>query len=337
MASSAGKIQDGVFDAVRQVTVDESAEGQRLDNFLIRELKGVPKSHVYRIVRSGEVRVNKGRAPVDHRLQLGDVVRIPPIRTASPEKSSKDAASKPKVPQTPRQSLSLLYEDDALIAIDKAAGLAVHGGSGIRLGLIEGLRAARPEARFLELAHRIDRETSGILLVAKKRSALTALHAAFRGDNGQRIEKHYYALVKGAWPDARRHIRIKLSKHVTAGGERRVTADEEDGQDSHTIVERVESLPGATLLDCEIRTGRTHQIRVHLATLGFPIVGDDKYGDFALNKHAAAHRNGGLKRMFLHARQMALPHPLTGAPLRLEAPLPADLERYLAHLRGLAA
>jgi 23S rRNA pseudouridine955/2504/2580 synthase len=211
--------------------------------------------------------------------------------------------------------------------------MAVHGGSGISFGVIEGLRAIRPEAKFLELVHRIDRETSGVLLIAKKRSALTSMHAMLRGETTHRIDKHYHALVKGEWPDARRHIRTRLAAYVTGTGERRVAPDEDEGKESHTIVTRVEKLAGATLLDCEIKTGRTHQIRVHLGTAGFPIIGDDKYGDFSLNKHVAANRNGGLKRMFLHSRLMAFSHPITSEKLAIEAPLSPDLERYLDYLR----
>ena len=171
-------------------------------------------------------------------------------------------------------------------------------------------------------------------MIAKRRSALTALHAKLRGDTDDRVEKHYAALVRGAWAEERRHVRVKLAKYVTATGERRVSVDEDDGQESHTIVTRKELLPGATLLDCEIRTGRTHQIRVHLAHLGFPIIGDDKYGDFALNKYVAAAKHGGLKRMFLHARSMAFAHPVSGERLVIEAPLSADLLRFLRHLRN---
>lgn len=323
---------------VEFVTVDDASAGQRLDNFLVRRLKGVPKSYIYRIVRAGEVRVNKGRSDVAYRLTLGDVVRVPPVRIAEKKSnSSNGVASKVKVPEKALQSLSLLFEDDAVIAINKPSGMAVHGGSGISLGLIEALRAMRPDAIFLELVHRIDRETSGVLLIAKKRSVLTALHAQLRGETGERIAKHYTTLVRGAWPDARRHIRTKLAKFVTAAGERRVTPDEEDGQESHTIVTRLDTFSGATLLDCDIRTGRTHQIRVHLSSLDFPIVGDDKYGDFALNKFAAAAKNGGLKRMFLHARTVEFLHPLTNARMKIEAPLPLDLQRYLVYLRGLQA
>ncbi|MBL8519628.1 MAG: RluA family pseudouridine synthase [Betaproteobacteria bacterium] len=324
--------------AVQHLVVDENHHGQRLDNFLLRELKGVPKSHVYRIVRSGEVRVNKGRTAVDYRLNAGDLVRVPPVRMdIKPANPSTGAESGGKTTRKAHQSLSVAYEDEALLAIDKPAGLAVHGGSGIALGMIEMLRDLRPDARFLELVHRLDRDTSGLVLVAKKRSALTGLHALLRGEREARMDKHYLALVKGDWPYERRHIRIRLAKHVMASGERRVTADEEDGQESHTIVTRKERLPGATLVDCEIRTGRTHQIRVHLASEGYPILGDDKYGDFALNKFVAANRNGGLKRMFLHAASLAFPHPLTGEVLRLAVPVPRDLARYLDVLRGQAA
>ncbi len=323
-------------DAVSMVTIDEANGGQRLDNFLAAKLKGVPKSHIYRIVRSGEVRVNKGRAEVDYRLVEGDVVRIPPVRTATPNPST-GAAFEAKMAEKTRQSLGILFEDEALIAIDKPAGLAVHGGSGVSFGVIEALRAQRPEAKFLELVHRLDRETSGVLLVAKKRSALTAMHAMLRGDDGggARMQKHYYALVKGDWPDEKRHVRLKLAKYTNLAGEKRVSVDEDEGQDAHTVVTRVERLGMATLLDCDIRTGRTHQIRVHLAHLGFPIIGDDKYGDFALNKVAQALKNGGLKRMFLHARLIRFAHPLTGATLTIESPQPPDLMRYLAFLRSV--
>jgi 23S rRNA pseudouridine955/2504/2580 synthase len=320
-------------DAATVMTIDEASVGQRLDNYLATLLKGVPKSHVYRIVRSGEVRVNKGRVDASHRLAEGDIVRIPPIKLPKP---SIDAQTKAKIPENARQSLGFLLEDDALIAIDKPAGMAVHGGSGVNFGVIEALRAARPEAKYLELVHRLDRETSGVLLVAKKRSALTGMHAMLRGETATRIEKQYYALVKGDWPDEKRHVRMKLAKYVTLSGEKRVSVDEEDGQAAHTIFTRVERLGMATLLDCDIRTGRTHQIRVHLAHLGFPIVGDDKYGDFALNKIAQAAKNGGLKRMFLHARLIRFPHPLTGEMLIIESPLPPELVRYLKFLRGQA-
>jgi 23S rRNA pseudouridine955/2504/2580 synthase len=226
-----------------------------------------------------------------------------------------------------------------LLAIDKPAGMAVHGGSGINMGVIEAMRQSRPDAKFLELVHRLDRETSGVLLIAKKRSALTGMHALLRGEGngveggGGRIKKHYYALVEGNWPEQRKSVRIKLAKYVTKEGERRVAVDEEDGQESHTIFTRVEQFSGATLLDCDIRTGRTHQIRVHLASLGYPIIGDDKYGNFALNKHAAQAKNGGLKRMFLHAHSISFTHPVSGKQIDITAPISPDLAKYVAFRR----
>lgn len=337
--------------AVTMVTIDEAHAGQRIDNFLIGHLKGVPKSHVYRILRSGEVRVNKGRIDQTYRLADGDIVRVPPVRVAeatdrkSSENTNKDGQFQAKSSQSARQSLRVVFEDDALLAIDKPAGLAVHGGSGISMGVIETLREMRPEAKFLELVHRLDRETSGILLIAKKRAALVAMHAMLRGDiagAAGKIEKHYFALVNGHWQDAKKHVRIKLAKYVTAAGERRVAVDEDDGQEAYTVFTRLAvhgadvadaALPRrATLLDCDIRTGRTHQIRVHLASLGFPILGDDKYGDFALNKKIAATKNGGLKRMFLHAHSIAFAHPISGEKIRIEAPLPRELAKYVQFL-----
>jgi 23S rRNA pseudouridine955/2504/2580 synthase len=308
-------------DAVTWVTVDEAGAGQRIDNFLTRILKGVPKSHVYRILRSGEVRINKGRAAPDRRVALGDVIRVPPIRTAAPAAPPRAAAP------VRRFRVPVLHEDDAFLALDKPAGLAVHGGSGIALGLIEQLRAARPEARFLELVHRLDRDTSGVLLVAKQRAVLVALHAALREG---RVDKRYWVLVRGPWRDPMRRVRAPLHKYSTAQGERRVRVDE-DGRASETVFRRVnawpEHEPPLALLEAELETGRTHQIRVHLAHIGFALAGDDKYGDFAWNKalHAA-----GLRRMFLHAHRLALDHPVTGEPLVLESPLPADLAGFVA-------
>jgi 23S rRNA pseudouridine955/2504/2580 synthase len=332
--------------AVTMVTIDEAHAGQRIDNFLLGHLKGVPKSHVYRILRSGEVRVNKGRIDQTYRLADGDIVRVPPVRVAETAANLADKQSanrvgqiQPKSSQSARQSLRFIFEDEALLAIDKPAGMAVHGGSGISMGVIETLREMRPEAKFLELVHRLDRETSGVLLIAKKRAALVAMHAMLRGDisgAAGKIEKHYFALVQGDWKDAKKHVRIKLAKYVTAAGERRVAVDEDDGQEAYTVFTRQSSHGAtgqlATLLDCDIRTGRTHQIRVHLASLGFPILGDDKYGDFALNKKIAAAKNGGLKRMFLHARSIAFAHPVSGEKLKIEAPLPNELAKFVRYL-----
>jgi 23S rRNA pseudouridine955/2504/2580 synthase len=306
--------------AVYSLAVDEAGAGQRVDNFLVRRLKGVPKSHIYRILRSGEVRVNSRRVKPDARLVAGDVLRIPPLRVAAP-------AIKP----SPRPIvLPILYEDDALLAVDKPAGLAVHGGSGVAFGLIEQLRAARPDARFLELVHRLDRETSGVLLIAKKRSALTALHEALR--LGQ-VDKRYLVLVRGKWRDAKRKVELPLHKFLTDEGERRVRVEHDRGRVATTVFYRKHIWPDLvlplSLLEAELRTGRTHQIRVHLAHLGFPLAGDDKYGDFAWNKALAKQ---GLKRMFLHARQLSLRHPLEARELALESPLPADLSAFIAGL-----
>lgn len=314
-------------DGASLVTVGEEAAGQRIDNFLCRLLKGVPKSHVYRILRSGEVRVNKGRAGPERRLEAGDVVRLPPVR--KPERSSA-----PRVPQARRFDVPVLYEDEALIALDKPAGLAVHGGSGIAHGLIEQLRASRPDARMLELVHRLDRDTSGVLLVAKQRPALVALHAALR-DGG--VDKRYLVLVGGRWRDELRRVRAALHKSVTPGGERRVRVDAE-GQSAETVFRRVAVWPGHSpplaLLEAELKTGRTHQIRVHLEHIGFTLAGDEKYGDFAWNRDL---RREGLRRMFLHAWRLKLAHPLSGAPLALESPLPPDLAAFLDGLGAPAS
>jgi 23S rRNA pseudouridine955/2504/2580 synthase len=304
-----------------EVGVDEA--GQRIDNYLIRWLKGVPKSHVYRILRSGEVRVNKGRIGPDYRVQEGDRVRVPPIRTAQ-----RAALTAPEA--GPRVQFDILYEDAALLVINKPSGLAVHGGSGVSLGAIEQLRASRPAARFLELVHRLDRDTSGVLMFAKKRSALVALHEQLREG---RVKKNYLALVRGHWRDAKRAVKAPLQKHLLANGERRVSVND-GGQASHTIFRLRETWPSLeppfSLLEAELKTGRTHQIRVHLAYLGFPIAGDDKYGDFPLNKSLKKH---SLKRMFLHAYQTGITHPDSGEPLRFDAPLPKELEAFLAHLK----
>lgn len=307
--------------AASTLEVDEGGAGQRLDNFLVRILKGVPKSHVYRMLRTGEVRVNSGRVDAGYRLAPGDRVRVPPVRTAAP----------PAIASARRTNLSrhMLFEDDWIAALDKPAGVAVHGGSGISLGVIEQLRQERPELRFLELVHRLDRETSGVLLLAKKRSALTALHAQIREG---RTSKTYLTLVRGAWRDTRRHVRLPLHKYVTAEGERRVNV-QVDGQHAHTLFIRERALEGFTLLGAELKTGRTHQIRVHLAHLGFPIAGDDKYGDFALNRALASQ---GLKRMFLHAAEFGFEHPASAQWTLLRAPLAADLAAFLARLPGTA-
>ena len=307
--------------AVQRVVIDEASEGQRLDNFLVKLLKGVPKTHVYRVIRSGEVRVNKGRAGADTRLALGDEIRVPPVRTSS------NAAARTECPVAPAREFPVVYEDDALIAIDKPAGVAVHGGSGISSGVIEQLRQARPGARFLELVHRLDKETSGLLLIAKKRAALVAMQEQLRQ---RETGKTYTALVIGAWPADRKVIDVALHKFLTAGGERRVHAvgnDDDDGKRSITLVRIAQSFSMFTLLDVTIKTGRTHQIRVHLTHEGHAIVGDQKYGDFAVNKALArgeAVRGLRFDRMFLHARRLRFSHPSSGEVIELEAPMPAE-------------
>ena len=302
-------------DSVTWLEVGEEAEGQRLDNFLLRIAKGVPKSHIYRIVRSGEVRVNKGRVAAEYRLKVGDQLRVPPMRTAE----------RPSQAAVPARDFEIVWEDEALIVIDKPAGVAVHGGSGVSFGVIEQLRRARPSAKFLELAHRLDRDTSGLLIVAKKRIALTKLHDQFR-DGG--ISKRYLALVKGRWRNELQHVRLPLHKYLTADGERRVSVTAE-GKPSHSIVRLVARWENFSLVEVELKTGRTHQIRVHLAHLGFPLAGDDKYGDFSLNRDL---QKAGLRRMFLHAVKLALPHPLSGAQVELESPLPSELRSFIDQL-----
>jgi 23S rRNA pseudouridine955/2504/2580 synthase len=332
-------LADPITAKVSLVTVDLSYEGQRLDNFLLRELKGVPKTHVYRIIRSGEVRVNKGRAQADTRLATGDVVRLPPVRISAhvADKAAAMADAAAHRP-TPARSFPILFEDEYFLAIDKPAGVAVHGGSGVSFGVIEQLRMARPEAKFLELVHRLDRDTSGILLIAKRRSALVHLQEQFKN---RETGKTYLALVKGQWPGNKKVIDQPLHKYLVNGGdddgERRVKVvakDDPNGMRSVTLVKVAKSITpspalaaqlGAdafTLLEVTIKTGRTHQIRVHLASNGHPIVGDDKYGDFELNK--ALHIQG-FKRMFLHAWRLQCVHPSTLAEHNFASPLPAEL------------
>ena len=310
---------------VRHLQVDPEDAGQRLDNFLIRHLKGVPKTHVYRIIRSGEVRLNKGRASADARVQDGDVVRLPPLRL--PERASLAPAR-----AAPPRDFPILFEDEHLMALDKPAGVAVHGGSGVSFGLIEQLRQSRPAARFLELVHRIDRETSGILLVAKRRSALVRLQDQFRE---RETGKTYLALACGRWPANRKVVDVALHKYLQADGERRVRVvgrDDPDGMRAITLVKVRHEVPlavppgHASLLEVTIKTGRTHQIRVHLASQGHPILGDDKYGDFELNKALQRH---GLRRMFLHAWRLQFAHPASDERIELLSPLPPELQSFI--------
>lgn len=335
---------------MQQLCVDEDWVGQRLDNFLLRELKGVPKTHIYRIIRSGEVRINKGRAKADTRLQAGDVLRLPPVRTAQSgqpqDESPAYAAAKNAAVSNLIRQIPIIYEDEAFIALDKPAGLAVHGGSGISLGVIETLRRARPTAKYLELVHRLDRETSGILLIAKKRSALVHLQNQFKQ---RETGKTYLALVRGLWPAKLKLVDQYLQRYLLsplAGqdeGERRVrivSSDAAGAQRAISLVHIEQSLQlplpeqaalPASLLAVTIKTGRTHQIRVHLAGNGHAILGDDKYGDYSLNKNLA---RAGYKRMFLHAWRLRVVHPVSGAQMQLESALPPELQQWLDTARA---
>jgi 23S rRNA pseudouridine955/2504/2580 synthase len=309
---------------VQLITISDEQAGQRIDNFLLRICKGVPKSHIYRVLRSGEVRVNKGRIDQTYRLEEGDVVRVPPVRIA--EKSTTSV---------PGAEFKILLEDNHLLVLDKPAGTAVHGGSGVSYGVIEQLRAARPEAKFLELVHRLDRDTSGILLLAKKRSALTNLHEQIREGL---LDKRYLVLVHGDWKNQKQHVKLPLFKYTTADGERRVRV-QSDGLASHTVFHLLRKFDSYALLEAELKTGRTHQIRVHLASSGFAIAGDDKYGDYALNR--ALQKSEGnriaLKRMFLHAHQITFTHPETGKSVTLNAPMPPECANFLKSLEKIAA
>lgn len=319
-------------DSVSLITVAEHEAGQRLDNYLIKILKGVPKSHIHRIIRAGEVRLNKKRCKPDSRIQTGDRLRIPPVRTAEKQRSSENRAQ-----AVPAREFTIIYEDDALLVIDKPAGIAVHGGSGVSFGVIEQIRRARPEARYLELVHRLDKDTSGLLMIAKKRSALVKLHEAIRNDHPKKI---YLALGVGKLPNDSFHVKLPLFKYTGAQGEKMVRVSE-DGQSAHTIFRVLNrfsddllhqvGLSHLTLVQATLKTGRTHQIRVHLQSQHCPIAGDERYGDYQANKRL---QKLGLKRMFLHAAELHLDHPLTGEKLILKAPLPQDLAQFVLMLEN---
>ena len=319
-------------DSVSLITVAEHEAGQRLDNYLIKILKGVPKSHIHRIIRAGEVRLNKKRCKPDSRIQTGDLLRIPPVRTAEKQRSSENRAQ-----AVPAREFTIIYEDDALLVIDKPAGTAVHGGSGVSFGVIEQIRRARPEARYLELVHRLDKDTSGLLMIAKKRSALVKLHEAIRNDHPKKI---YLALGVGKLPNDSFHVKLPLFKYTGAQGEKMVRVNE-DGQSAHTIFRVLNrfsddllhqvGLSHLTLVQATLKTGRTHQIRVHLQSQQCPIAGDERCGDYQANKRL---QKLGLKRMFLHAAELHLDHPLTGEKLILKAPLPQDLAQFVLMLEN---
>jgi len=300
------------------VEVGEEQAGQRLDNFLLARLKGVPRSRVYRIVRSGEVRVNSSRARPDQRLQIGDRVRVPPVRMGDrPE-------AQPGEELLRVLAQRVLYEDPALLVVDKPSGLAVHGGSGLSLGLIEALRVLRPDCMSLELVHRLDRETSGCVMIAKKRSMLRYLHQALREGL---VNKSYTTLVQGRWPKRLARVLLALEKNTVRGGERLVRADE-SGKASETRFRVVEEFREATLLEARPVTGRTHQIRVHAQASGHPVAGDEKYGEREFNRRM---RDYGLRRLFLHASSLELPLA-DGGTLAVSAPLDPGLARVLGNL-----
>lgn len=319
-------------DLVNHICVQEHESAQRLDNYLIKILKGVPKSHIHRIIRAGEVRVNKGRAKPETRIQTGDLIRIPPVRLA-------ERAAKSSLQPVPARHFEIVFEDDALLVVNKPSSVAVHGGSGVSFGVIEQLRRARPEAKYLELVHRLDKDTSGLLMVAKKRSALVKLHEMLRNDHPKKI---YWALGVGTWQPALRHVRLPLVKYTGAAGEKMVrVGSEEDGQSAHTIFRVLDTFSGErphsvgvsalSLVEATLKTGRTHQIRVHMQASGCPIAGDERYGDYQANRRL---QKLGLKRMFLHAYSLELDHPLTGEKLVLQAALPDDLQQFLDGLRA---
>jgi 23S rRNA pseudouridine955/2504/2580 synthase len=306
---------------VEIVTVPASLAGQRVDNFLITRLKGVPRSLIYKLMRRGEVRVNKGRVKPTQRLAEGDLVRLPPVRRG-------DEETHPAPPAGMLRDLSdaVLYEDERLMVLNKPSGMAVHGGSGISNGVIEALRAGRPGSE-LELVHRLDRDTSGCLLISKRRSALRTLHAQMRDG---KIDKRYRALLAGTLPRRVMQVDLPLRKNQLRGGERMVQVDPEQGKPARTLFRRAAAYAGMTLVDVELHTGRTHQIRVHAASLGAPVAGDDKYGDEAANRSL---RQLGLKRLFLHACALSFRSHEDGPVVRIDAPLPPDLVALLERLK----
>lgn len=310
---------------MRHVTVDQETAGQRLDNFLLRELKGVPRTRIYRLLRKGEVRVDGRRANPADRLEAGARVRIPPVRmTRGPQPDAM-----PGIPDRLARQLqaSVIYEDQGLLAINKPSGLAVHGGSGLRFGLIEALRELRPDERFLELVHRLDRETSGVLLIARRRSTLKRLHELIREG---RIEKRYLALLSGQLPRGPVPVEAALDRTGRRGGERMVRVSE-GGKASRSVFRCLERYEGCCLAEVDIATGRTHQIRVHAAHLGLPVAGDEKYGRREENRRFRAL---GLKRLFLHAHHMSFPDPETGEVRVISAELSTDLRQVLDQLQA---
>ena len=308
--------------SVQFYLVSADLSGQRIDNFLITYLKGAPKSLIYRIIRKGEVRINKKRCKPETKLAANDLIRIPPVRLSEP----KEHLPSVKLNKVQNIEQAILFEDDALMVINKPSGLAVHGGSGLSFGLIEALRALRPDAKFLELVHRLDRDTSGCILVAKKRSALRELHRMLRD---KEVRKNYWCLVKGYWPDRRNKVQAKLLKNTLKSGERVVVIDDE-GKDALTKFTVLQRLNGATLMEAFPVTGRTHQIRVHCQAAGHEIAGDPKYGDQFFSERMA---QSGVERLFLHAHELIFKHPLSGDLLKIQAPLDKNLNKAVILLQ----
>lgn len=298
---------------VNYYIITESDYGQRIDNLLIKILKGVPKSHIYRIIRSGEVRINKMRCEANHKVNLNDEIRIPPIRISNTNQENKTI---------PPATFPIIFEDEYFLIINKPSGIACHGGSGVAFGVIEQLRQNNSH-KFLELAHRLDKETSGILILAKKRLALVSIQDMMRNNQ---ITKEYYALTLGRWVDDKRNLKAPIYKYINKDGERRVKIDRKNGVFAHTIFSVIKKFTQYTLINADLQTGKTHQIRIHCQHLGYPIAGDEKYGDFELNRQL---QKSGLKRMFLHAHHMRFTHPLTGQTCEINCPLPPELSSFL--------
>lgn len=303
------------------VEISADLAGQRIDNFLLNRLKGAPRSLIYRIVRRGEVRVNKGRIRPEYRLKAGDTVRIPPVKLAP-----RSTPPRPATQVLRQLEAAILYEDDRLLILNKPSGLAVHGGSGLSYGVIEGLRALRPQAPYLELVHRLDRDTSGCLLIAKKRSALRRLHELLRSN---RMDKRYLALLKGQWRGGSRQVTAPLLKNVLRSGERMVRVDPA-GKAASSVFHPLAVSNTASLVEVKLETGRTHQVRVHAASLDQPIAGDDKYGDDDFNRQMRA---AGLKRLFLHARSLRFQLAEGEPAIEVSAPLDDELHRLLDKLK----
>ncbi|MGH1542589.1 MAG: 23S rRNA pseudouridine(955/2504/2580) synthase RluC [Arenicella sp.] len=318
-----------MYQSVSFVTIDDSNAGQRIDNFLLGKLKGVPKTYIYRIIRKGEVRLNKSRVKASTRLEIGDIVRIPPVRM-----TEKEGVSAKDVTRHEHLLQRIIYQDEHIMVLNKPTGLAVHAGSGLQFGVIELLRELT-QLRFLELVHRLDRETSGCLLLAKKRSALTLLSNAFRTNSAKnnQLDKRYLALVKGAWSVHNESVKQALSKKMTSSGEHRMFVDK-DGQYANTIFTSKKLFADAALVEAKLLTGRTHQVRVHAQSQSHPLAGDEKYGDKVFNQ---AMQSKGLNRLFLHATRLGFTHPHTGEKMTVNAPLAEDLEPVIDALKQPSA